>query len=54
MWDSITSTTSYFLRYYKDQLQYHWHHMTPVKYGVLLISIGVIGFLLMKSNMKKC
>ncbi len=54
MWESITSTCSSFWRYYVNQMQYHWHHMTPIKYGCLLIFIGVVGFLLMKSNMKKC
>lgn len=54
MWESITTTCSSFWRYYVDQLQYHWHHMTPIKYGVLLILIGVVGFVMMKSNMKRC
>lgn len=54
MWENITKTTSSFWKYYMDLLQFHWNHMTPVKYGVMLIVIGVVGFLLMKSNLKRC
>lgn len=53
MWNSITTTMNTFWKYYVDLAQYHWVHMTPMKYGYLLLSIGVVGFLLMKSNMKK-
>ncbi|MGE3314075.1 MAG: hypothetical protein AB7O26_03085 [Planctomycetaceae bacterium] len=39
---------SYFAFYHK-YLMDHWHHMTPEKYGILLICIGVFGWLLMKN-----
>jgi hypothetical protein len=42
-----------YLSFYADFFENQWHHMTPAKYGTLLISIGVVGWLLMKSGMKK-
>jgi len=39
---------SYF-GFYQKYLLDHWHHMNPEKYGILLISIGVFGWLLMKN-----
>jgi hypothetical protein len=47
------SSIAAYLRFYSEFLQRQWHHMSPAKYGILLISIGVFGWFLMKSGMKK-
>ena len=48
MFAVICSISSYFSFYHKYLLN-HWHHMTPEKYGLLLVTIGVFGWLLMKN-----
>lgn len=51
-WVTMTAReySAFYVRYFQSQ----WSHMTPMKYGVILISIGVFGWLLMKSSIKKC
>jgi hypothetical protein len=48
----IDAITGYF-GFYQKYLLNHWHHMTPEKYGVLLICIGIFGWLLMKNCMRR-
>jgi hypothetical protein len=48
MFAVICGIGSYF-HFYNTYLLNHWHHMTPEKYGILLISIGFFGWLLMKN-----
>jgi hypothetical protein len=45
----ITSHCHYYVWFVGDQ----WRHMTPVKYTTLLISIGLIGFLMMGRGNKR-
>ena len=52
MFASIGSTIEYFLSFYKDFFMYHWKHMTPDKYAIILLSVLVLGWLLMKSDIK--
>ncbi|MCH8828289.1 MAG: hypothetical protein IID45_01795 [Planctomycetes bacterium] len=54
MYESFTSTVSHYWTFYVESLKSQWHNMTPMKYGILLISIGVVGFLSMKSSTKRC
>lgn len=49
IWQTVTSYWTFYERYFAEQ----WHHMSPVKYGSILISIGVFGWLLMKSGNKR-
>ena len=49
VWGTISSHCSYYVWFFQDQ----WDHMTPVKYTSLLISIGLIGFLLMGRGNKR-
>lgn len=52
MWDRLLPAMNYldfYCRYFTKQ----WHDMTPMKYGVLLIAIGVVGFLLMKNGTRR-
>ena len=30
-----------------------WNHLTPMQYGSMLVCIGVVGWLLMKSDTKR-
>lgn len=43
-------TTTYYLRWYRDYFLECWADMGPTEYGILLISIGVFGWLLMKGG----
>jgi hypothetical protein len=53
MIETITLTASSYWEFYCKFLRNEWHHMTPMKYGFILIGIGVFGWLLMKSGSKK-
>lgn len=53
MIDSIWTTMQEYGNFYVHFLQQQWHNMTPMRYGILLISIGVFGFLLMKSGARR-
>jgi len=48
----ISTTASQYLHFYQRYLAQHWAHMTPEKYGALLITISVVGYLMMKSGQK--
>ena len=41
---------SYWINVYAKLFSKTWHNLTPMQYGYLLISIGVVGWLLMKSS----
>jgi hypothetical protein len=45
----IFDTIGSYFGFYQKYLMDHWHSMTPEKYGLLLIAIGVFGWLLMKN-----
>lgn len=53
MWQEITSTFNSWCAYYASTLKSEWSHMTPTKYGILLIGIFGVGWLMLKSGMKK-
>lgn len=42
----------YYGSFYKNFFLRAWNNMTPMQYGMLLISVAVIGYLLMKSGAK--
>jgi hypothetical protein len=46
-------TVMRFLNFYVEFFADQWHHMTPAKYGTVLIGIGIVGWLLMKSGIKR-
>ena len=42
--------------YFADLGEYiadHWHNLTPQKYSVLLVFVGIIGWLMMRNQSKK-
>jgi hypothetical protein len=46
---TVRSYYAFYTRFFSDQ----WYGLNPVKYGVLLIGVGVFGWLLMKSGNKR-
>lgn len=40
---------AFYERFFSEQ----WNHMTPVKYGTLLIGVAIFGWVLMKSGNKR-
>jgi len=53
MIDKLLSKVTYHWDYYVESLQYQWNHMTPMKYGALLIFVFLAGFVLLKSNLRR-
>lgn len=49
-----TSTLQEYMAFYTRYAQMQWSHMSPMRYGILLVGIGIFGWLLMKSSVKKC
>jgi hypothetical protein len=50
---SVTERVQYYLRFYRNYALDRWDSLTPMQYGVLLISIGVFGWILMKNASHK-
>ena len=53
MWDNIYSTFRQYMIFYGDYFSKQWNDLGPTGYGILLISIGFFGWLLMKSGVKR-
>lgn len=53
MWETVSSTYTNYMSFYQGYLLDHWHHMTPMKYGMLLLGIGFFGWAMMKSGAKR-
>jgi hypothetical protein len=49
MIDMLSSFWDYYVALARD----HWNHMTPIKYGFLLIFVFACGFLLLRSGIKR-
>ncbi|MEZ6058308.1 MAG: hypothetical protein R3C01_16535 [Planctomycetaceae bacterium] len=47
---TLSSTFSYYMNFYQNYLAQKWDQMTPMQYGTVLISIGVVGWLLMRGS----
>ena len=43
---------NYYLSFYKNFFLRGWNNLTPMQYGMLLVGVAVIGYLLMKSGAK--
>ncbi len=46
-------SAQYYLKWYQDYAIDCWDSMGPSEYGMLLIGIGVFGWLLMKSSARQ-
>ena len=53
MFEWLSVTASSYMDYYVNFLAQQWNRLTPMTYGGVLISIGVFGWLLMKSGSKR-
>jgi hypothetical protein len=53
MLDNAWATARCYYSFYGQFFSSQWAHMTPLKYGTLLIGVGVFGWLLMKSANKR-
>ena len=51
--DSMMPNVHYYLSFYKNFFLRAWNNITPMQYGMLLVAVAVIGYLLMKSGAKK-
>lgn len=49
---SFSAKVHYYLQFYQEFLAESWRCMTPMQYGMLLVFIGVFGWLLMKTAFK--
>lgn len=54
MIDWVSSTFHEYASFYARYAQAQWSQMSPLRYGFLLIGIGIFGWMLMKSSTKKC
>jgi hypothetical protein len=52
MLDNAYTTFRQYMAFYGKYFSQQWNDIGPVGYGVLLISIGFFGWLLMKSGVK--
>lgn len=50
--ESVTAAVGDYFRQLSQYLGTEWTHMTPSKYGTLLVLIGVAGYLLMRTGGK--
>lgn len=50
---SLTERASYYVRFYRNYALDKWDALTPMQYGVLLVGIGVFGWILMKNASHK-
>jgi hypothetical protein len=49
----IASAVSRYAKFYSQYASNAWANMTPAQYGVVLISVAVFGWILMKSGSKR-
>lgn len=52
MIETVSTVVSDYVRDLTNFLGQEWTHMSPEKYGILLLSIGLAGYLLMRSGGK--
>ena len=43
---------NFYWSFYKNYFLHAWNNLTPMQYGLLLVAVAVIGYLLMKSGAK--
>jgi hypothetical protein len=49
----LSDTVGDYLRFYGDYAAQRWNHLTPMEYGIILISVGVLGWVLMKNASRR-
>jgi len=53
LWTTISSTFINYMHCYYDMLMKEWQYLTPMKYSIVLASILVFGWVLMKNGSKR-
>ncbi|WP_291177815.1 hypothetical protein [Gimesia sp.] len=53
MLETIQDTWREYSTFYISYLNKRWDNISPMEYGVVLVTIAVIGWLLMRSGAKK-
>jgi len=53
MVDRLLSSLSHYFSDLTHLLQFQWNHMTPNKYISLLVTVGVIGWIMMKNGVRQ-
>jgi len=53
MLENIWTTITLYLEFYRHYAMQRWSSITPAEYGMLLIGVGVFGWILMKSANRK-
>ncbi|MFH1299853.1 MAG: hypothetical protein ABIK07_02235 [Planctomycetota bacterium] len=53
MIETIRDTWQQYSTFYINYLSKRWDNISPMEYGIVLVSIAVIGWLLMKSGARK-
>jgi len=53
MFSNFLVTVRSYYAFYGTFFSNQWTHMSPPKYGVLLIGVGIFGWLLMKAGNKR-
>ena len=51
--DTLRSEFNYYLSELSRAVAWQWHHMTPTKYMVLLVSIFVFGWILLRHGIRQ-
>lgn len=49
---SVMQQVNFYWSFYKNYFLHAWNNLTPMQYGLLLVAVAVIGYLLMKSGAK--
>ncbi len=49
----IAGTINRYLRFYERYLEKKWENLSPMDYGMILIFIAVMGWILMRNGMKR-
>jgi len=49
----MNEVVDYYWYYYQKETLHFWNTLGPREYATILIAVGVIGWLAMKSNLKR-
>lgn len=49
----LALSLSRYLKFYQDYAADKWDNLSPMEYGILLIMVGVFGWMLMKNASKR-
>lgn len=49
----LIGSVSQYLRFYRNYAVERWEHLRPMEYGIILIAVGVLGWVLMKNASRR-